>query len=264
MPSEGTELKSPQNQLHRQLVDAALAKGVKIKAGVKVSSAKVDETAIILEDGEEVHGDLIIAADGVHVRSHSVTLFEYSLITILPKSAIRNEVLERTDLTPGPSTGHSAFRLMLTKSDVQNDKIVSSAINDNFRMTSWAGQAKRILVYPVDFDRQLSVTCTHPAYLSDQETSGGVNEATIGMTSLARHLAMLTRLPAYNQKASLDTVLSIYKDFDARLIRLIELADPEGFRVWKLVDMDEIPTWSRHNTVLLGDAWLDIQHPVMR
>ena len=65
----------------------------------------------------------------------------------------------------------------------------------------------------------------------------------------------LTRCVAYNQKASLDTVLSIYKDFDPRATRLFELADPEGFRVWKLVDMDEIPTWSRNSTVLLGDAW---------
>ena len=144
---------------------------------------------------------------------------------------------------------------MLSKSDVHNDKVVSSAINDDFRMTSWADHGKRILVYPVNFDRQLSVTATHPAYLSDPETSGGVNEATIGMSLLAHYRAMLMRLPAYNQKASLDTVLSIYKDFDARLIRLIELADPQGFRVWKLVDMDEIATWSRHKTVLLGDAW---------
>jgi len=66
---------------------------------------------------------------------------------------------------------------------------------------------------------------------------------------------VLIDLAAYNQKVPLDTVRSIYSEFEPRLIRLFELADPEGFRVWKLVDMDEISAWSRQNTVLLGDAW---------
>ena len=51
----------------------------------------------------------------------------------------------------------------------------------------------------------------------------------------------------------------IYKEFDPRAIRLLELADPNGFRVWKLMDMDEIPRWSTKRTVLLGDAC----HPVL-
>lgn len=73
LPFEGTKLKSLQNQLHQQLVGAALAIGVKLKAGIKVCSVKVDDTATVLEDGEEVHGDLIIAADGVYVSGHLVT-----------------------------------------------------------------------------------------------------------------------------------------------------------------------------------------------
>ena len=64
---------------------------------------------------------------------------------------------------------------------------------------------------------------------------------------------------AYDQKASIETVLSIYGDFGPVAKRLIELADPNGFRIWKLVDMDEIPNWSRNHTVLLGDAC----HPIL-
>ena len=40
---------------------------------------------------------------------------------------------------------------------------------------------------------------------------------------------------------------------------MLELADPNGFRIWKLEDMDEIPQWGLNNTVLLGDAC----HPVL-
>jgi len=70
---------------------------------------------------------------------------------------------------------------MLLKSDAQEDDVLSSAIDDAFSMTSWAGHGKRILVYPVDYDRQLNITCTHPADLSDQATRGGNIEAAIGM-----------------------------------------------------------------------------------
>ena len=68
-------------------------------------------------------------------------------------------------------------------------------------------------------------------------------------------LPVLTLFPlAYNQKISYDDVLSIYSDFDPIAKRLFSLADPDGFRVWPLQDMDDHPTWSRNNTALLGDA----------
>ena len=72
-PSKGTQPMFWQPQLHKKLIDAALSKGVKIKTGVKVSSVKVEETTIVLEGGEEVHGDLIVAADGVYVSGLSLT-----------------------------------------------------------------------------------------------------------------------------------------------------------------------------------------------
>jgi salicylate hydroxylase len=53
--------------------------------------------------------------------------------------------------------------------------------------------------------------------------------------------------------------MSIYKDFPPAARRLFELADPNGFRIWKLQDMDDIPHWSLNHTVLLGDA----AHPVL-
>ena len=59
---------------------------------------------------------------------------------------------------------------------------------------------------------------------------------------------------AYNQKISLNDVLGIYSDFDATAKRLISLADPNGFRVWQLQDMDDHSSWSLNHTALLGDA----------
>lgn len=66
---------------------------------------------------------------------------------------------------------------MVSKSTVQNDPIMSTVVKDDTPMFSWKGHDERILVYPVDFDKQYNVTCTHPQQLSDQATSN-VNSAT--------------------------------------------------------------------------------------
>lgn len=48
-------------------MQAAIDSGVKVYSGMKVESADVANTTILLADGETVSADLIIAADGLHV-----------------------------------------------------------------------------------------------------------------------------------------------------------------------------------------------------
>ncbi|KAL8776161.1 MAG: hypothetical protein Q9213_008373 [Squamulea squamosa] len=217
----GTSVFAYRPQLHQQLMDVASNMGVDIRLGVKAKLVDVDNTRIMLEDGSELSVDLIVAADGVH-------------------SIVRPHVIDTSKYFPTPSTGHNAFRFMVTRLAAEKDDIVSAAISES-RMLSWFGHDRRILVYPVDYDRQFNITCTHPQEFSDTEVTGNDPESI-----------------AYNQKASFDAVLEIYKNFPPAVIRLFHLADPNGFRIWKLQDMDEIPSWSRNGIVLLGDAC----HPV--
>lgn len=58
---------------------------------------------------------------------------------------------------------------------------MSGAIEDDVHMISWKGNNKRILVYPVDHDRQFNVTCTYPSNLSSRQTSNNNSAAVIGM-----------------------------------------------------------------------------------
>ena len=82
---------------------------------------------------------------------------------------------------------------MLSKSLVQNDHIMSSLVDDNAHMFTWNVHGKRILVYPVDYNKQFNVTCTHPEELSDKETASGDSAAAIGkflfQIALLRNLA---------------------------------------------------------------------------
>jgi salicylate hydroxylase len=61
------------------------------------------------------------------------------------------------------------------------------------------------------------------------------------------------RMAAYNQKESLNPVSKIYSQFEPRARRLLDLAGSDSFRIWKLMEMDDIPTWSRNRTALLAD-----------
>jgi salicylate hydroxylase len=220
---QATSVFASRPQLNAQLMEVALEKGVKVKTGKKVESVDIERTEIVLEDGTTVSADLIIAADGVH-------------------SIVRPLIIDSKEYFPKASTGHNAFRFMVSKDDLLKDKITSEVVKEDSRMIAWVGNNKRILAYPVDFGKQYNITCTHSEELSDKETVDSTDDADI----------------AYNQKVSQKAVLGIYQDFDPIAVRLMEMADPDGLRVWKLMDMEETPTWSKNHTVLLGDA----AHPV--
>lgn len=129
---------------------------------------------------------------------------------------------------------------MLPASTVQSDPELSKLINDDYRMASWSGASKRILVYPVDYGRQYNFVCTHPEDLSDKAM---VNQSDDPEKAVN-----------YDYRVSLETALSIYSEFESRARRVFELGDPDGFRFWKLQDLEEVPRWSVNSTVLLGDA----------
>jgi len=50
---------------HTILLDAAIAAGAKLRAGCTVSSYDPPKGAVVLDSGEVVRGDLVVAADGV-------------------------------------------------------------------------------------------------------------------------------------------------------------------------------------------------------
>ena len=223
------------HQLSAQLLRRAAESGVKMHLGVSVARVDAESTTVELGDGTTTSADLVIAADGVG-------------------SVVRAAVVDDPRLhAPRASTGHSAFRFMLPKDAVLRDAVTSVVFAAaGSGMFTWMGDDKMVLAYPVDFGKQLNVVCTHPSALSETAAAaaGGAESSSSSSAEEARN---------YNQKASRETVLSIYGEFDPVARRLVEMADPDGLRVWKLMDMDEIPAWSRNRTVLVGDAC----HPVL-
>ncbi|KAI0178789.1 FAD/NAD(P)-binding domain-containing protein [Hypoxylon sp. FL1284] len=215
--------------LQKQLIDEALKQGARVEMGVEVTSVDVDSCTISFADGSTSSVDLIIGADGVHPRYY--------------QSCIRPYVVDSSIYFPKASTGDSCLRTMISCQAIRDDPITSNVINDKCGLVAWRAEDRLAVGYVTDEGKQFNLVCTHPEALSSSETSSGDD----------------AEKTEYNQKISLEAAKEMYKNFDKALIRLLELADPGGFRVWKLMDMDDIPNWSRGRVVLLGDA----SHPVL-
>jgi hypothetical protein len=48
--------------------------------------------------------------------------------------------------------------------------------------------------------------------------------------------------------------LKVFQHFDSALLALFRKADPASLKVWKLLDMEILPSWVKGKLALLGDA----------
>ena len=58
----------------------------------------------------------------------------------------------------------------------------------------------------------------------------------------------------YSQKASVQTVFRVCSGTDEVAIRLLKTVDAQEFRIFRLMDKEEIPRWSSCDVVSLSDA----------
>jgi 2-polyprenyl-6-methoxyphenol hydroxylase-like FAD-dependent oxidoreductase len=161
-----------------------------------------------LENGQEIKGDLIIGADGVH--------------------SVTRKIVGGDKFHPYGS-GKSAFRFLITKKSVQDDPLTSKLIQKDGELLIWYATDRRIVVYPTTNNELLNFVCIHP------ETDASEGDA-------------------WNNQGNHEKMLKVYKDFDPAVLALLKKADAETLKVWKLLDMDVLPTWVNERLALLGDA----------
>jgi 2-polyprenyl-6-methoxyphenol hydroxylase-like FAD-dependent oxidoreductase len=58
----------------------------------------------------------------------------------------------------------------------------------------------------------------------------------------------------WQNQGNKDKMLEIYKDFEPAVLKLLSMADEETLKVWELLDMEQLPTWTHEKLVLIGDA----------
>lgn len=133
------------------------------------------------------------------------------------------------NVTPHGS-GKSAFRFLISRKTAQDDPITSKFVQKSGELIIWYGSDRRAVVYPTTNNELLNFVCIHP----EAESEAGDD--------------------TWNTRGNYEKMLQVYEGFDPALLALLKKADVDGLKVWKLLDMDVLPTWVNEKLALLGDA----------
>lgn len=181
-----------------------------IRTSASVIACDPDAGTVILKDGTTIRGDIIIGADGI-------------------KSALRKEVLGHE--VPALPTGFSAYRLLLSSKNLEQDENFRKVINPRSPFTSMVvGHDRRMIMGPARDGELFSVVALVPDQRSVVDSGN-----------------------SWTSKGDLDTLLKEFKDFPAWATAPFRLAK-EDIGLWQLRDTEPLETWHRGRVILIGDA----------
>ncbi|KAF1962602.1 FAD/NAD(P)-binding domain-containing protein [Byssothecium circinans] len=185
-----------------------------LKSSSKVSRVTTDGT-VTLASGEQITADLVVGADGVHSKTR------YAL--------------------PGSEgikifgSGKSAFRFLMPRSRALEDPVTRPLVEAEGHLALWFGRDRRVVIYPTRNHELLNFVCIHPT--KDSEVSPQSHDSA-----------------DWQKTGHLDKLLEVYKDFDPAVVKLLSMADEDTLKVWELLDMEKLPTWTEGRLALIGDA----------
>jgi 2-polyprenyl-6-methoxyphenol hydroxylase-like FAD-dependent oxidoreductase len=186
-----------------------------LKTRSRVVDVDVHEGTVTLESGEKVHGDLVVGADGVH-------------------SAMRSRVPGGENAKTFGS-GKSAFRFLIPREKALADPETRKFAETEGHLMMVIAQDRRVVVYPTSDNTLLNFVNIHPTSESQiQSEAPGSSD--------------------WQNQGNISKMLEIYKDFEPAVLKLLAMADQETLKVWELLDMEQLPTWTEGKLVLIGDA----------
>jgi salicylate hydroxylase len=160
----------------------------------------------------EVECDVLLACDGV-------------------KSEARENMLKELGITAGVvDTNQAAYRIMLNRSDMENDPELLELINKN-GVVRWIGEKRHIIAYPVSSHTIYNLSTIQP----DTNFAQATNET-------------------YTTKGSKPAMLKVFEDFCPMVKRMLDLVPDGEVCEWKLRVHAPLPTWVHKSTALVGDA----------
>ena len=126
-------------------------------------------------------------------------------------------------------SGKSAFRFLISRQSAQDDLRTRKFAEKTGELVVAYAADRRLVMYPTSDNTLLNFVCIHPE--SESDGSGDWNTA-----------------------SSVSKLLEVFANFSEEFRALLEKADPKTLKVWNLLDMDVIPTWSNGRLALIGDA----------
>ncbi|KAK5047264.1 hypothetical protein LTR84_006786 [Exophiala bonariae] len=126
-------------------------------------------------------------------------------------------------------SGKSGFRFMVPREDAFNDPMTRPLCEKPGIFSVILGTDRRIIAYPTSDNTLLNLLCIHPESESDAGDGWSTN------TSKA-------------------TLLNVYRDFAPKFQALLEKANPDSLKLWRLLDMKNLPGFVNSRLALIGDA----------
>ena len=160
----------------------------------------------------EIKCDVLLAADGV-------------------KSVVRDQMLRSNNISAEIiDTGQAAYRIMLTREEMQHDAELLALIDDD-AVTRWIGEKRHIIAYPVSSKQIYNISTVQP----------DVNFAAAPSAT-------------YTTKGSKPQMMQVFSDFCPKIRRMLDLVPDGEVCEWKLRVHEPLPTWVQDQTALVGDA----------
>ncbi|CAI6306165.1 unnamed protein product [Periconia digitata] len=205
--------------LHSELKRGAIREDGVGRPATLQTAARVERVTtdgvVVLASGEEIRADVVIGADGVHSKTRYA----------LPGSE---------GIRPFGS-GKSAFRFTMPRSRALEDPVTKPLVGAEGQMTLYMGRDRRVVIYPTRHNEILNFVCIHST--KDSEISSDDPDS-----------------GDWQNTGHLDKLLEVYKDFDPALLALLGKASEDTLKVWELLDMEQLPTWTEDRLALIGDA----------
>jgi 2-polyprenyl-6-methoxyphenol hydroxylase-like FAD-dependent oxidoreductase len=147
-------------------------------------------------------------------------------------SQTRGKLPGAKDFKPFGS-GKSAFRFVMQRSKALSDEDTKPLVEKPGHLQMFFAKDRRIVIYPTYNNELLNFVCIHPTAESKNNPEA---------------------LGEWQQQGQMSNMLEVYKDFAPNVVKLLSMAEEETLKVWVLLDMEDLPTWTDERLVCIGDA----------
>ncbi|KAF8886989.1 hypothetical protein BD779DRAFT_1441367 [Infundibulicybe gibba] len=210
------------SHLAQRLLELATQHGATIRFGAVIESVSPapdlngPSSFVTLLGGEEVHGDVIIGADGIH----SITR------RFMTTRSAESEQLDSDQAPDEWETGEAAYRAVIPASALLSEPTLASFVQTP-EVTCWIGPGKHAVGYCITGGQEYNIVLAHP--------DKGSRESWI-------------------LKGSADIMRADFDGWDPCLAKILKFI--QFTYDWKLVDRKPLKEWfhpSGH-LILIGDA----------
>ncbi|KAJ7062250.1 hypothetical protein C8F01DRAFT_1137003 [Mycena amicta] len=216
-----TTIFTRRSRLHAELytlatTDRRPGKPARLIEEVKIASVDVQEGVVRTESGEVLRGDVIVGADGIN-------------------SIVRAAVLAGDTGTTAKTSGLAAYLCTVPRPILASDPVLSFQTTANSGMAAFTGSdpRKRVLCFPADAS-DFQIVAYHP---EDRWVEQFVQTG-----------SSIIKDPAVTPERMVED----FADFPQSVqMMLREATKPD---VWRIRDIERLPSWRRGRAVIIGDA----------